>query len=78
MELLKLLGELHIDDLVRFFGIKEFLPSSDLLHHLIGPICRAAPIVCDDVVEAICGQHHGAFNESRLQVMATHEPGGTR
>jgi hypothetical protein len=36
-------------------------------------ICAEDPIICDDVIELVCGQHQGAFNNSRMPVVA----GGT-
>ncbi len=35
------------------------------------------PQICANIVELICGQHQNAFNDSRMPVVSTHEPGGT-
>jgi hypothetical protein len=33
------LADLHIDRLIQFLGVKEFLPSSNLIHFLVPGIC---------------------------------------
>ncbi len=60
------------------------------LQDLMEEACYLAPWICDDVIEFMCGPHmyvpmfllvlssfRGAFNNSRMDVMAGHEPGGT-
>jgi len=72
-----LLADFDVDKIFLLFGIKDFLPSTKLLQTLLPGLCEAAPMICEDVIELLCGPHKGAFNESRMQVMAGHEPGGT-
>ena len=55
----------------------QFLPTPDLLHNVFVDFCADCEICCSDVIELICGPHKGAFNESRMPVMAGHEPAGT-
>jgi len=76
-EFLLLLADLDVDELFLLFGVKQFLPSSELLDKLDLEICRTDPNACDDLIELLCGPHRGAFNNSRMQVMGAHEPGGT-
>jgi pimeloyl-ACP methyl ester carboxylesterase len=73
----KFLADTDVQDILLFFGEKQFLPNSKLLDDLFPGICRATPGICDDVIEFICGPHKGAFNNSRMQVMGANEPSGT-
>lgn len=74
---LKVIADLHVDTLFAIFGEKEFLPSPTVLKTLFIEFCSVCETCCSDVIELICGPHEGAFNESRMPVMASHEPGGT-
>jgi len=74
---MRLLADLQIDTILDFFGEKQFLPTPGVLEKYFEAFCRLDPIICDDIVELIVGKHKGSFNESRMQVMASHEPGGT-
>jgi pimeloyl-ACP methyl ester carboxylesterase len=58
-------------------GKKAFLPTPEQLLPFDEALCRADPFACEILIEAFCGKHNGAFNNSRMQVMAGHEPGGT-
>jgi len=45
---------------------------------VLGEICEGISGVCVDIVEPLVGETHPSnFNKSRMQVMASHEPGGT-
>jgi len=74
---LRLLATWDVDYLVEWLGFAEFLPSSTIINEIAPFFCRIDPIICDDLIELIVGKHQGSFNESRMQVMAGHEPGGT-
>jgi len=75
---LKILADLRISDLFEFFGVKSFLdPFKGPLKYLFEIVCAEDPIICENVIEAICGPHKGAFNETRMPVVVAHEPGGT-
>jgi len=71
------LADLDVDEIFLLFGVKDFLPTTALLEKLLPHLCAPLPLICEDVIELICGPHKGAFNASRMQVMAGHEPGGT-
>jgi len=73
------LAYLYLDDLVYLFGFNDFAPAvTDIvLRTLFVDFCYDCSICCDDFIEAICGPHQGSFNDSRMDVMASHEPGGT-
>merc|ERR1712166_253640 len=65
----------------RLFNHGEFTPDTttlDALSKLFCPICSSC---CDSAVvigtELFCGPTHMPFNQSRLSVAATHEPGAT-
>lgn len=74
---LKDLAELGVIWLWNLFGINQFLPTPVLLHQQFIWACAECEICCSGVIELICGRHIGAFNNSRMNVMAGHEPGGT-
>jgi hypothetical protein len=74
---LRYMSDWHLDDILLLFGGKDFAPSPTQMSTLFADFCAGCPNCCSDIVEAICGPHQGAFNESRMPVMATHEPGGT-
>eukprot|EP01094_Clydonella_sp_ATCC50884_P023669 TRINITY_DN5737_c0_g1_i1.p1 TRINITY_DN5737_c0_g1~~TRINITY_DN5737_c0_g1_i1.p1 ORF type:complete len:428 (+),score=111.39 TRINITY_DN5737_c0_g1_i1:77-1285(+) len=71
------LARFDVAYLWKLFGLKQFLPTPELLHNVFVDFCADCEVCCDNVIELICGQHHGAFNESRMPVMAGHEPAGT-
>eukprot|EP01101_Sappina_pedata_P012874 TRINITY_DN9222_c0_g1_i1.p1 TRINITY_DN9222_c0_g1~~TRINITY_DN9222_c0_g1_i1.p1 ORF type:complete len:404 (-),score=127.47 TRINITY_DN9222_c0_g1_i1:73-1284(-) len=74
---LRTLADLDVEEIFLLLGEKQFLPNSALLDKLFPSVCRTVPGLCDSVIEFICGPHRGAFNNSRMQVVAAHEPGGT-
>jgi pimeloyl-ACP methyl ester carboxylesterase len=76
---LRLLADLDAEYLFKWMGFKQFLPPVDSpLGKLIMELfCYEDPKFCDQIIELICGRHKNAFNESRMPVMAAHEPGGT-
>lgn len=57
-------------------GDKQFL-HIEALEPIDELICKETPALCADLIELFCGPHAGAFNDSRMDVMASHEPGGT-
>jgi len=78
-EAMKLLAEMDLAYFIELFGINDFLPpaKSYILKLIFAEFCYECELCCEDVVELICGPHQGAFNASRMPVVATHEPGGT-
>jgi pimeloyl-ACP methyl ester carboxylesterase len=76
---LKFLADWDIDLLIQYLGAERFgIPSDSYLGRLIESyFCYMEPQICANVVELICGQHQNAFNNSRMPVVSTHEPGGT-
>lgn len=76
-ELLLLLAKFDVDRLFQLLGLKQFLPSEEWLNRLFPYVCREDAGLCDSIIEYICGPHRGAFNNTRMQVVAAHEPGGT-
>jgi len=75
--LLKGIADMHVDFFFALFGVKQFLPTPTLLSGIFVDFCKDCPLCCEDVIEVICGPHKGVMNESRMPVMAAHEPGGT-
>jgi len=75
---LPILARLDIDEVVYYFGFNEFLPTLDGIAKFLGEwFCYFEPDMCANIIELICGKHQGAFNSSRMDVVVTHEPGGT-
>jgi len=73
----KFLADVDFQVLLEIIGEKQFLPNSKILDDIDPVVCRDTPGICDDVIEFICGPHRGAFNNSRMQVVAAHEPSGS-
>eukprot|EP00339_Tiarina_fusa_P023334 CAMPEP_0117053532 /NCGR_PEP_ID=MMETSP0472-20121206/37029_1 /TAXON_ID=693140 ORGANISM="Tiarina fusus, Strain LIS" /NCGR_SAMPLE_ID=MMETSP0472 /ASSEMBLY_ACC=CAM_ASM_000603 /LENGTH=364 /DNA_ID=CAMNT_0004768629 /DNA_START=113 /DNA_END=1207 /DNA_ORIENTATION=+ len=74
---LKDLLDLGVEWIWNLLGLYQFLPTPVELHSEFVWACAECPICCNEVIELICGRHHGAFNNSRMNVMSGHEPGGT-
>jgi len=75
--LLSLLTRVHTAEIVSVFGANEFLVPSNFMQKLFPMFCTLTPSVCAKVIGMICGFDNGAFNSSRMAVVAAHEPGGT-
>ncbi|EFA85978.1 carboxylic ester hydrolase [Heterostelium album PN500] len=71
------LAKLHIDTLLEVFGENRFLPTPEKLREIFIDFCVECDECCATVVEFLCGKHRGAFNDSRMPVVAGHEPAGT-
>jgi len=68
----------QLDYAFKLLGINSFLPPfTGIFSGIADLLCFEDPAVCEGVIELICGQHQGAFNLSRMEVMVAHEPGGT-
>ncbi|EGG25252.1 carboxylic ester hydrolase [Cavenderia fasciculata] len=74
---LKYMAIHNIDTDLAKMGMLRFLPSPTLLRSLFVDFCLGCDECCAGVIEALCGPHRGAFNDSRMSVVAGHEPGGT-
>eukprot|EP00163_Fabomonas_tropica_P033070 TRINITY_DN853_c0_g5_i1.p1 TRINITY_DN853_c0_g5~~TRINITY_DN853_c0_g5_i1.p1 ORF type:complete len:507 (-),score=61.27 TRINITY_DN853_c0_g5_i1:76-1596(-) len=74
---LRILHEMGGSKYLEVTGVKEFAPSPVQLRDLFKVVCRIKPWQCENVVEALVGPHEAKFNESRLQVLIKHSPGGT-
>lgn len=65
----------------RLFNHGEFTPDTTTLDELSKLFCPICSSCCDAAVnigtELFCGPTHMPFNNSRLSVAATHEPGAT-
>lgn len=71
------LAEDRLDDLYELLDGKLFAPMPEWMHEVAADFCAIDPTACQDVIEWICGPHKGAFNNSRMPVVAAQEPGGT-
>lgn len=75
--LLKALAKVHLDEIFRILGMKEFLPSTDLLKILLPEICTISPKTCDNVLCVLMGCNSPNLNQTRLPVYTSHDPAGT-
>jgi hypothetical protein len=62
--LLQIASKTHLAALVSDVGFGEFLPSDKLLETLLPDFCHEAGVVCDDVLELLCGPSH-FINQTR-------------
>jgi len=78
-EILSILAQLDVVEIFTIFGFEDFLPPTKnyILKILFSDFCYECETCCVDVIEAISGPHNAAFNDSRMPVLITHEPGGT-
>jgi pimeloyl-ACP methyl ester carboxylesterase len=79
---LRLLADTYFDKIVELFGLRDFLPkvnnaTNPLLEKLFLTFCTECEYCCDNVIELLCGEHQGAFNDSLMPWLVTNEPGGT-
>jgi len=74
-------GDEGIAIIQRLFNHGEFTPDTttlDALSRLFCPICSSCCASAVEIgTELFCGPTHMPFNQSRLSVAATHEPGAT-
>jgi len=74
--LTEILSELNLA--FELLGVHDFLPPlTGIFAGIADLLCFEDPIICESVIELICGKHQAAFNLSRMEVMVAHEPGGT-
>lgn len=75
---IKLMMNARLADLLDFLGINSALYLSSDIFPALGVICEKISGVCVDVVRLLCGNSEVVhYNQSRMGVMASHEPGGT-
>ena len=57
-------------------GAREFLPQRRTTSDMYGQLCRRAPQVCVNSIEAICGYDTGNLNTSMLPLYLAYTPAG--
>lgn len=57
-------------------GAREFLPQRKSTSDMYGQLCRRAPQVCVNSIEAICGYDTGNLNTSMLPLYLAYTPAG--
>ena len=57
-------------------GAREFLPQRRSTSDMYGQLCRRAPQVCVNSIEAICGYDTGNLNTSMLPLYLAYTPAG--
>eukprot|EP00742_Colponemidia_sp_Colp-10_P004165 GILJ01004444.1.p1 GENE.GILJ01004444.1~~GILJ01004444.1.p1 ORF type:complete len:441 (-),score=64.35 GILJ01004444.1:81-1370(-) len=75
--MLRALANVHIDELVRWFGIESFLIPNSLSSKILPGFCALLSGLCELVIDSFCGWNNGSFNRARMAFMAAQEPGGT-
>lgn len=53
--------DLGLPWLWNLFGLNQFLPTPVELHSEFVWACAECPICCNEVIELICGRHHGNY-----------------
>jgi pimeloyl-ACP methyl ester carboxylesterase len=79
---IKTLATLRVDKFIQFLGVKEFLPSSNLIHFLVPGICDHSVLqksICENLycLLAGCDTLMDNVNTTRIPVYLSHLPGGT-
>jgi len=74
--LLKVIADMKLDKIIRWFGFKEFLPSAGILPKLAPVACRTLPNGCDSLLDIIVGPSNH-LNRSRIEVYVSETPAGT-
>ncbi|CAH1800123.1 unnamed protein product [Owenia fusiformis] len=68
----------EIKELFYLLGVKDFLPSNELMHFLASKVCtRETEIFCSSFLFIICGFDSQQLNMTRLPVYLSHTPAGT-
>lgn len=75
--LLRALVDLDVPALVSLLGVREFLPTSELLRLLLPGVCAATPPLCESVIYLFAGLDLGDLDKARLPVYVAHFPSGT-
>ena len=74
---LQFLADLHVDELFKKLGEREFLPSRVETSDLFGEFCSVAPEQCASILTAICGFNEQNVDTSRLPTYLAYAPSGT-
>lgn len=75
--LLTYLAKLNLATWLALFGEKQFLPETKVLQLIGGSLCKEIPLICENVIFALCGYDRQDLNASRMPVYMTHTPAGT-
>ncbi|KIY93101.1 triacylglycerol lipase [Monoraphidium neglectum] len=71
------LANFNTDQVFTLLGIREFLPSSEILSRLDGSLCRFEPHLCVNLLAMICGYNDANVDVNRLPVYLNYTPSGT-
>lgn len=69
----------EVQDLFKFFGVRDFLPSDRVIRWLADYVCSEKDLetFCEDIIFVICGFDKKQLNMTRLPVYYSHTPAGT-
>ncbi|EDO29518.1 predicted protein [Nematostella vectensis] len=69
----------EIEFLFKVLGVRDFLPTDDLMRVLADLVCRPdyIRVVCSDFLFLIAGMDRSQLNETRLPIYISHTPAGT-
>ena len=72
---LRALAEFNVADVFTFFGVKEFLPSTD--SEVFSEFCSTSPESCSNVLAMVCGYNPDNIDERKLKTYLKYCPAGT-
>lgn len=77
--LLKAMAGSHFDDFVNMMGVKEFMPSTDIMRQTMPWFCTSFLFewMCDSALYYVAGFNPAEMDESRKEVFFSHYPAGT-
>jgi len=71
--LLGTMAKLHIDYVLQGFGNRQFTPTPQLMHTILGSVCVVTPNLCNNLLGSLFGVSTN-LNSSRLPVYTAHWP----
>eukprot|EP00891_Asterochloris_glomerata_P003135 jgi/Astpho2/3135/Aster-03418 len=72
------MAEMETDKIFELAGAREFLPQRKSTSDMYGQLCRRAPQVCVNSIEAICGYDTDNLNTSMLPLYLAYTPADSR
>lgn len=69
----------EIEDLFAVLGVRDFLPSDDIIRWLATYVCKPTDLeeICSNIIFLICGFDISQLNVTRLPIYIAHTPAGT-
>lgn len=69
----------EVEFLFDVFGVRDFLPSDDIIHWLATYVCKPTDLkeLCSNIIFIVCGFDKPQLNMTRIPVYIAHTPAGT-